>query len=53
MKELKKEFPDISKSTIRKIMKGYYTERISSKFQYVIDNLTWRLKDKYENKINQ
>ena len=53
MKELKKEFPDISKSTIRKIMKGDYTERISLKFQYVIDNLTWRLKDKYENKINQ
>lgn len=42
--ELKKEFPTISESAIRRIMKGKYTKRISNKYQYVIDNLTWRLK---------
>lgn len=41
---LKEEFPGISESTIRKIMSGKFTKRISNKFQYVIDNLTWRLK---------
>lgn len=49
---LKTDFPTISESAIRKIMKGSYTHRISNKYKYVIDNLTWRLKDKYENKIN-
>lgn len=44
MIELKKEFADISESSIRKIMSGKYTKRISKKYQSVIDNLTWRLK---------
>ena len=48
---LRKEFPTISESAIRRIMKGKYTKRISSKYQFVIDNLTWRLK-KDENQIN-
>lgn len=50
MKVLKEKYPDISESTIRRIMRNNYTEKISSKFQYVIDNLSWRLKS--ENKIN-
>lgn len=41
---LKQEFPEISESTIRRIMKNKYSTRTSSKYQYVIDNLTWRLK---------
>ena len=48
---LKREFPSISESTIRTIMRGNYTKRISNKYQEVIDNLTWRLK-KDENQIN-
>lgn len=48
---LKKDFPSISESTIRRIMKGNYTERTSKKYQYVIDNLSWRLKSD-ENKIS-
>lgn len=48
---LKKEFPTISESAIRRIMRGNYTKRISDKYQFVIDNLTWRLK-KDENQIN-
>lgn len=51
MIELKKEFPTISESAIRRIMSHKYTQRISSKYQFVIDNLTWRLK-KDENQIN-
>ena len=42
--ELKKQFSTISESTIRRIMSGNYTSRISNKYQYVIDNLSWRLK---------
>ena len=42
--EVKKKFPDISESTIRRIMRCNYTKRISDKFQYVIDNLSWKLK---------
>lgn len=49
--ELKKEFPTISESAIRRIMRGKYTQRISNRYQFVIDNLTWRLK-KDENQIN-
>lgn len=49
---LKEQFPKISESAIRKIMSGKYTKRISSRFQFVIDNLTWRLK-KDENQIDQ
>ena len=44
MIELKNKFPTISESTIRRIMSGNYTSRISNKYQYVIDNLSWRLK---------
>ena len=42
--ELKKQFSTISEFTIRRIMSGNYTSRISNKYQYVIDNLSWRLK---------
>ena len=48
---LKNEFPAISESTIRRIMSGNYTIRTSSKYQHVIDNLSWRLK-KDENQVN-
>lgn len=48
---LKKDFPQISESTIRRIMSGKYTIRTTSKYQYVIDNLSWRIKDKYKNKL--
>ena len=51
MSILNKDFPSISESAIRRIMSGKYTKRISSKFQFVIDNLTWRLKNN-ENKRN-
>nr|DAG40960.1 MAG TPA: hypothetical protein [Caudoviricetes sp.] len=51
MVTLKGEFPEISESAIRRIMRGSYTKRISNKYQTVIDNLTWRLK-KDENKVN-
>lgn len=44
MVDLKKEFPKISESAIRRIMSGNYTKRISNKFQAIIDNLSWRLK---------
>ena len=49
MKVLQVDYPDISESTIRRIMRGQYTIRTTSKYQYVIDNLSWRLKDKYTN----
>ena len=51
IKVLQIDYPDISESTIRRIMKGNYSIRTSSKYQYVIDNLSWRLKDKYKNNI--
>lgn len=41
---LKQEFPKISESTIRRIMRNNYTIRTSKKYQEVIDNLSWRLK---------
>ena len=47
---LKIEFPDISDSTIRKIVNGNFGIRTVNKYQYVIDNLYWELK-KDENKI--
>lgn len=49
---LKKEYTDISTSTIRKIIRNDYTDKIGVKYRELIANLTWRLKDKYENKIN-
>lgn len=49
MKVLQVDYPNISEGTIRRIMSGQYTVRTTSKYQYVIDNLTWRLK-KDENK---
>lgn len=48
---LKQRWPNISESTIRRIMSGKYTVRISKKFEYIINNLTWRLK-KDENKVD-
>ena len=45
MIELKKEYPLISESTIRRIMSGKYTSRIYKKYQEVINNLSWRLKN--------
>jgi hypothetical protein len=44
IKVLKMRWEDISESAIRRIQKGKYTKRISRKYQYIIDNLTWRLK---------
>lgn len=41
---LNEYFEAQSESTIRRIMSGNYTYRISNKYQYVIDNLSWRLK---------
>lgn len=52
MKVLQVDYPDISESTIRRIMRGQYTVRTTSKYQYVIDNLTWRLKKDENNKDN-
>lgn len=51
--ELKKRWPTISESTIRSIQNNNYSIRIMKKYKYVIDNLSWRLKDKYANKVNQ
>ena len=50
---LKNRWPTISESTIRAIQSNTYTTRISKKYQYVIDNMSWRLKDKYANKVNK
>ena len=44
MKVLKNRWASIAESTIRKIMRGNYSSRISKKYQYVIDNLSWRKK---------
>ena len=41
---LKQRWEDISESTIRRIMSGKYTVRTTKKYQYVIDNLSWRMK---------
>ena len=41
---------NISENAIRNIQEGTYGVRTKNKFQYVIDNLSWRLKD--ENKVN-
>lgn len=49
--ELKKRWNDISPSAIRRIMSGKYTDRIRKKFNYIIENLSWRLKD--ENKVSK
>ena len=49
---LKKKYPNISESTIRKIQSNNYGKRILKNYSYVIDNLSWRLKEKYENKVN-
>lgn len=51
MLALKERWSDISESTIRRIMKGKYTNIITKKYQYVIDNLTWRLKS--EDKVSE
>ena len=51
MKVLKPRFPEITESTIRRLQKGICGEKTHKKFQYVIDNLTWRFK-KDENKIS-
>jgi hypothetical protein len=37
----------ISDSTIRQIQKNEYGTCIKNKFQYVIDNLSWKMKEKY------
>ena len=46
IKELKKEFPSISESAIRKIQHNNYGKTIINKYKDVIDNLTWRLKER-------
>lgn len=48
IEELTSRGIDISNSTFRVIESGNYTKRITNKYQYIIDNLSWRLKD--ENK---
>ena len=50
IEELNSRGIDISNSAFRRIESGNYTKRISDKYQYVIDNLSWRPKD--ENKKN-
>ena len=48
---LKERFPQITECTIRRIQRGQFKERTIKKFKYVIDNLTWRLKNN-EDKVN-
>lgn len=43
---LKDRYPTISESTIRRIQSNNYTEILSKKYQYVIDHLSWRLKER-------
>lgn len=50
---LKTVFTDISENAIREIQNGTYGVRIKKKFPEIIENLSWELKSRYEDKINQ
>ena len=50
MVRLKEIYPAISESTIRRIMRGTYQDRIVKKFPLVVENLTWRLKSDEDKK---
>ena len=44
MMVLKERYPKITESAIRRLQKGICGEKTYKNFQYVVDNLTWRLK---------
>lgn len=52
VKELVKEFPDITGPIIRSIMLDKCSKKTIVKYKYVINNLSWRLK-KDENKVDK
>lgn len=41
---LRTDFPEVSESTIRKIVNGNFGVRTINKYKYIVDNLSWELK---------